>query len=495
MRIAGHNAFIRGGCDLPSDVRQGKGNGRRLALSFCLALCGCLATGGSAAAGTATVTGGILSYTANTGEVNNIVVSGDGVTVTVSDTAGVTAAPGCTGAGAFAATCTAVTSMALTTADGNDTVANSTSLPSTLDGGPGADQLTGGTGADTLVGGGGDDTLSGGGGTDTASYEDHDGGVTVALQTASGNGSGGESDGITEIENLIGSPGADVLTGSTVANSIEGGDGDDAIGGGPEGATPAPDALAGGAGADTVTYAGRTAGVAVTLNGTADDGAPGENDAVAGDVENAEGGAGNDALTGNDAVNALRGGAGDDVLRSADASADSDDCGTGTDIAEADPLDAIAPDCETVRLPPSAGGAGAAAAAAAGQADVQGAGARRQDVTPPGVRLSRGARRLSRAATFPVLVRCLPDALGEACRGTLRVTATIAGRRFRVGGSLFIVPVGRSASLTMRLPRAARALLRARRVRSVRIRATASARDLAGNKASPVAGFTLRARP
>jgi hypothetical protein len=480
--------FIERGCAI------GRGLGvlslRGIALSVLLGAFGGLVTATSAAAGTASVTDGVLSYSAAGGEVNNVLVAGSGGSLTVGDTtAPVTPGPGCTQAGANAATCTAVTSVAVTTGDGNDSVANSTGLPSNLDGGPGADRLNGGTADDILVGGAGDDTLSGGDGADTASYEDHAVGVTVMLETGSGNGAGGESDGLTEIENLIGSPGADVLTGSTAANSIDGRDGDDTIGGGPESATPAPDTLTGGAGDDTVTYAGRTDGVAVTLDGAADDGAPGENDAVAGDFENAEGGAGNDVLTGNAGVNSLRGGAGDDGLRSADATADSAQCGAGTDTVEADTLDAVAPDCETVRLPPSAVAAAAAAAAAA-----QAAAAGRKDVSAPRLRLRRGARRLSRDATFPVLVHCLRDALGETCRGTLRVTATIAGRRFRVGGSTFIVPARRSASLTMRLPRAARALLRSRRVRSVRIRASASARDLAGNIASPVTGFTLRAR-
>ena len=76
--------------------------------------------------------------------------------------------------------------------------------------------------------------------------------------------------------------------------------------------------LDGGEGADviegngTASYAKRSGGVTVTLDGAANDGAPGENDNVT--APHVIGGAGADSLTGDDRVNELNGGGGDDVL-------------------------------------------------------------------------------------------------------------------------------------------------------------------------------------
>ncbi len=99
---------------------------------------------------------------------------------------------------------------------------------------------------------------------------------------------------------LNGGPGNDRLTGGSGDDTIDGGTGTDTI--------------AGGAGSDTVSYASRTDGVTVRLNGRADDGAVGENDAVANDIENVTGGSGDDTLVGNAGPNTIDGGAGNDYL-------------------------------------------------------------------------------------------------------------------------------------------------------------------------------------
>ena len=108
-----------------------------------------------------------------------------------------------------------VTSLRVKTDDLGDTVVNSTSTPSALDGGAGDDQLTGGSGADTLTGNLGDDTLNGGGGSnDTASYAEAASSVDVDLATAGSQNTGGAgSDTLDSAENLTGSPRGDILKG------------------------------------------------------------------------------------------------------------------------------------------------------------------------------------------------------------------------------------------------------------------------------------------
>jgi len=98
-------------------------------------------------------------------------------------------------------------------------------------------------------------------------------------------------------------------------DSITGGDGDDRFSAGddPDGA----DVYAGGAGADLLTYSGRTEPVTLTQDGVANDGAAGESDDVGDDIETIVGGEGDDTLAG-PAVSAvartLDGSSGDDVL-------------------------------------------------------------------------------------------------------------------------------------------------------------------------------------
>jgi Ca2+-binding RTX toxin-like protein len=116
---------------------------------------------------------------------------------------------------------------------------------------------------------------------------------------------------------------------------LQGGNGNDKITGGPSDDVLVGDAgsdtLAGGAGRDTADYSARTAPVAVSLNGTADDGEAGEKDNVANDVEILAGGSGDDQLSGNDADNVLLGNGGNDILGGG-AGNDQLDGGAGNDI-------------------------------------------------------------------------------------------------------------------------------------------------------------------
>ncbi|HYZ28982.1 MAG TPA: calcium-binding protein [Thermoleophilaceae bacterium] len=103
-----------------------------------------------------------------------------------------------------------------------------------------------------------------------------------------------------------------------IATRLVGGNGNDTLTGGPADdvliGEAGADTLAGRDGRDTADYSARTAPVAVSLDGTANDGEAGENDNVGADVEIVAGGSGNDQLAGNDGDNALLGNAGDDML-------------------------------------------------------------------------------------------------------------------------------------------------------------------------------------
>lgn len=180
---------------------------------------------------------------------------------------------------------------------------------------------------------------------------------------------------------LYGGPGADALIGSAAGDGLEGG--------------PGADDMRGGAGRDWVAYAwdaDQTSGLTITLDGSADDGRPGEHDNVHGDVEIVYGLRDSDnVMTGNAADNSffayhgndvLRGGAGNDHLVGSFGSGpggsdtldgglgldtfiggDGDDtihardglpdlritCNGGNDTVEADPNDPVDSDCETVR--------------------------------------------------------------------------------------------------------------------------------------------------
>jgi Ca2+-binding RTX toxin-like protein len=140
---------------------------------------------------------------------------------------------------------------------GNDEIYGSKGRD-TLRGGDGDDLLSGGQGRDTLVAGTGNDTLEGdrgkdrlrsglgansidgGGGRDQVDYRAAPEGVTVDL----GTGSGG-ADNLVDVENVLGSPYADVIMGDASANHLKGAGGDDELDG-----AAGDDRLIGGGGTD-----------------------------------------------------------------------------------------------------------------------------------------------------------------------------------------------------------------------------------------------------
>lgn len=200
----------------------------------------------------------------------------------------------------------------------------------TLTGDAGDNSLNGGSGNDVLAGGGGNDTLIGGSGIDTGDYSSSGAGVTVNLAT--GTGSGGDADGdvLSQIENLLGSTYADLLTGDGNANVLTGGAGDDSLYGGAgndslyggdgndllQGGTGS-DRIEGGAGIDTVDYSDSTSAVSVNLDSDSASGGTAAGDTLVG-VENIFGSIYNDSLYGDAGDNSLSGGAGNDYLSGGD---------------------------------------------------------------------------------------------------------------------------------------------------------------------------------
>lgn len=235
-----------------------------LILLAVLALCALL----PAAAGASSVSksGATLTYNAAAGETNNLVVSLSGGVYTFDDTGATeTAGAGCTLVNAHRATCpgSGITGVTVNAGDMNDLAWNTAATPATITGSDGNDILLGNNGADILIGCAGNDSLNGGGGADV-------------LVDGFFNCAGGGND------------------------TFDGGTG--------------PDSIYGGPGTDTVTYAGRTAAVFVTLDGSANDGEAGEGDLVSTDVENITGGSGGDEISGGPGANVLSGGGGGDVI-------------------------------------------------------------------------------------------------------------------------------------------------------------------------------------
>jgi peptidoglycan/xylan/chitin deacetylase (PgdA/CDA1 family) len=138
----------------------------------------------------------------------------------------------------------------------------------------GEDVICGGEGNDLIIGGSGDDTLAGGPGVDTVSFATSTGSVSVRL---TGDAVGDGTDVLTGIENAVGSPWTDELSGTPGPNRLLGGAGDDVVQGG-----SGSDVLRGSADADVLV-----------------------------------GGAGNDMLSGGGGDDGLRGGDGSDVLTDA----------------------------------------------------------------------------------------------------------------------------------------------------------------------------------
>lgn len=194
-------------------------------------------------------------------------------------------------------------------------------LANTLIGNAAANILDGGAGNDILRGDAGNDTLNGNAGIDWAYYNTATAAVTVNLNLATAQATGGAgSDTLSGIENLLGSNYNDVLTGNALDNTLNGGSGNDRMAGGTGNDTYVVNVLAdvvtelAGAGTDTIqssiTYS------LVDTDGAGVNGGNVENLTLIGTAAiNGTGNALTNTLIGNAAANALDGGAGNDVLR------------------------------------------------------------------------------------------------------------------------------------------------------------------------------------
>jgi Ca2+-binding RTX toxin-like protein len=274
----------------------------------------------------------------------------------------------------------------------------------------GDDTVNGGNGPDNISGGPGmpdcgnlgctkfdTDAVNGGSGDDRIDYSSRSENLTIAIDGSTKSGGFMENDTLSAIESAVGGAGNDTIYGNDAANSLAGGNGADGIVGrggndylaGHEGndfleggpgtnyvaagadndtlvGVGGSDILEGASGRDLVTYLGATTGVIARI-GTGTSGPVGEADQIRSDVEDLEGsihadklygnGAANrligkarsDVLVGNGGVDNQEGGAGADTLNTAgDGNQDKSSCGSESDVANADKIDVVNADCETV---------------------------------------------------------------------------------------------------------------------------------------------------
>jgi Ca2+-binding RTX toxin-like protein len=274
---------------------------RKVALGVILAA---LLLPAGASAGTATFSNGTFTYTAAPRESNyviaDITTQCNGLDINpcfmLSDSAffTITPPPGCVNQlyAEYWIVCPIPDRVEINAGDELDTVLDWNG-PSVIDAGPGDDSVFGHGGNDVIHGGDGGDVLIGGKGDDTI-----DGGRGDDLMEAPISGYG-----IQESPSASDSEGAD--------------------------------SLSGGEGVDTVSYALREDPLKITLDGAANDGAPGEGDRIANDVEGVIGGHGNDVMIGSPRADGFSGYEGDDNLRGGRGD-DSLDGGPGNDVVAGD---------------------------------------------------------------------------------------------------------------------------------------------------------------
>jgi Ca2+-binding RTX toxin-like protein len=332
---------------------------------FLLLLAALLLVAAPASASSTSVGGGTLYVTADDGELNDLLVTyagTSGVYLVAERGPMLTLRRGaqCADNGGGVARCTGVSEIRLDAGDGADraTIGATVAIRATLTDGAGDDVITGGAGNDVFVGSPGDDTLDGGAGndtfgdaggfghdtliggsgSDTANYSARTTPVVASADGTGGDGVAGENDDVRgDVEVLLGGSAADRLTGGPGNDTLRGNSGDDVLDG-----AGGSDTLEGGSGTDTADYRARTVALALSNDGVANDGAAGENDNVAGDVERLIAGSGNDDLTGGrygdvlaggEGTDRLRGGDGDDVLDGGPG-ADTLDGGAGIDTVD-----------------------------------------------------------------------------------------------------------------------------------------------------------------
>jgi serralysin len=251
--------------------------------------------------------------------------SGD---IVVNDTVSLTAGTGCRALLSTRVACAAklVVGIDVSVGDLSDEVTYSGALMTTMTGGAGNDTLTGGHGSDSLDGGAGDDTLSSGGGKDLLVGD-------LGADTLTG-GTGDDrlyGDRVTPAsaclsmgspgcqDKMYGGDGNDGLYGGEAADQYWGGPGDDVLddpagGGNVFDGGAGNDDIDGGSESmrDVLDYGDRVNPVHVDLAAGVG-GEPGESDVIA-NVQDIQGGFGDDNLVGNDHDNWINGNGGFDTI-------------------------------------------------------------------------------------------------------------------------------------------------------------------------------------
>jgi Ca2+-binding RTX toxin-like protein len=213
-------------------------------------------------------------------------------------------------------------------ADGTQTLLSQISgRPVVFNDGPDADTIVGGAGDDYFSTGpfGQGDSYTGGGGIDQLDMRQRTAGLSISLNDVADDGegcpgAGCEIDNVKpDVETIEGGSGPDTIVGGPGAQLMFPGQGANTLFGGPGADTffatgAGADVVHGGKGIDGVSYRNHAAGVLVTLDGTANDGAGAEGDNIFADVESVEGSADGDQIRGSAKANRLSGGPGNDLL-------------------------------------------------------------------------------------------------------------------------------------------------------------------------------------
>ena len=221
-----------------------------------------------------------LRFEAVAGEDNDVEIDDDGAVVTVTDTVGLTAGPGCVQVDATEAACPLdqFDSIRVLLEDGENTVDSFQEDPIHIDGSDGSqnDITSFGWDTTTIVGGPGPDELQSGNGNDF----------------------------------LYGNGGDDELRDGWGIDVLRGGDDDDELH-----PSLGNDDIEGGDGFDTASYAFRASPLHLSIDNGANDGQGSEADNIHTDIERVESGSGDDDITGSDGPDGIAAGAGNDTVR------------------------------------------------------------------------------------------------------------------------------------------------------------------------------------
>jgi Ca2+-binding RTX toxin-like protein len=235
------------------------------------------------------------------------------------------------------------TAHAIVTGAGDDIIFGNAGND-TLTGGAGIDQIGGGAGDDTFIAqlNDGDDRYDGGAGSDTLNMSTAALALNVDLAAGTSLSAEFGADQVSDIENVVGGAGDDLITGNASVNDLTGGAGADTLDGGVAGL----DTLRGGLGDDTYVISHTSMTVVELAGGGVDVVRSSVSYTLAANVENlvltgaaainGTGNAGDNVITGNTAANNLTGGLGNDrfVAFVGDGTGDSYSGGTGVDTLD-----------------------------------------------------------------------------------------------------------------------------------------------------------------